>query len=650
MLLEILMLFLAPAAEAGTGYTHYSHMNVVYDIAVAGDTVWCATSGGVVRWDLATGNNRTYNLDDGIDTGMTAVYADNDIICCSNGPNLLMLDDGEWREHPSGIGDCSSIAVDSYGRHWFGSGGALAMWDGESLEWINQYTTDGGLADNTIHDILSVDDEVWFATDAGLSVLDGATWRTYTVESGLPDNEIRDLEYTPDGIMWAVTGQGAAKFDGETWTPVPFDDTSRPYLNSGLYFVVSMSGEKAYFGTRRYGIAMYDGGAITFIDADSSPLLDNRISALAMTPGGSVLVSSGSLGSNMRGSGLQALTDGEWRTYLCDGPLNYSVTRVAAGTDGALYCMGVGGIAGFDGESWTYYTGEDCSTVWKKEYASVVDASGVIWYIESGSRGVVAVEGGEETHYTAEDGFAEGRVHVIAAGPDNTVWFATDSGVTSFDGSAWTVWNGADSPGDTTISDITIDNDGVVWAAGRKSGLWRYDGAWDNVITGEDIWRVEAGGDGAIWVGSYMPFRLFRYADGVREYVDELSAIQVQDIAIDNSGTIWLATYGGLISLPAGTVTAVDEEPKPETMPTITAFPNPFNPSTAIAFNLPDVGHVTLDVYSLTGQKVVTLVNAPMTPGMHTVIFDGSGYASGMYFFRLSAGSVMQTGKMLLMK
>ena len=650
MLLEILMLFLAPAAEADTGYTHYSQMNAVFDIAVDGETAWCATSGGVVRWDLTTGDNRMYNRDDGVDTHMTVIYADNDIVCCSRGSSLLMLDDGEWTEHPlPGMSGCDIITVDSYGRYWFGNRGALAMWDGENLEWINQYTTDGGLADNTIHDILSIDNEVWFATDAGLSVLDGETWRTYTVESGLPDNEIRDLEYTPDGILWAVTGQGAAKFHGGTWTPVPFDDTSRPDLNSDLYFVASISGETAYFGTRRYGIAMYDRGAITFFDMDSSPLLDNRISALAITPGGSLLVSSGQIGYNRRGSGLQALTDGKWRTYLCDGPLNYSVTRVAAGSDGAVYCMGNGGIAGFDGESWTYYTGEDCSTVWKKEYASAVDASGVIWYIESFSRGVVAVKGGEETHYTAEDGLAEGAVHVIAAGPDNTVWFATQGGVSSFDGTTWTVWNGAGSPGDTTFRDITVDNDGVVWVAAGKSGLWRYDGAWDNVITGEDIWRVEADGNGAIWVGSYMPFRLFRYADGVRDYFDEISTIQALDIAVDSSGTIWVATYDGLISFPGGTVTAVDEEAQPETF-SLSSFPNPFNPSTTIAYTLPDAGHVTLDVYSLTGQKVATLVDAYMGSGKHTAVFDGSGYASGMYFYRLISDGITQTGKMLLMK
>jgi flagellar hook assembly protein FlgD len=78
--------------------------------------------------------------------------------------------------------------------------------------------------------------------------------------------------------------------------------------------------------------------------------------------------------------------------------------------------------------------------------------------------------------------------------------------------------------------------------------------------------------------------------------------------------------------------------------------PNPFNPTTEIAFSLPEASQVTLEVYNIMGQKVVTLINGYVEAGEHTVIWDGSNVTSGMYLYRLKAGAVDETRKMLLLK
>jgi hypothetical protein len=79
-------------------------------------------------------------------------------------------------------------------------------------------------------------------------------------------------------------------------------------------------------------------------------------------------------------------------------------------------------------------------------------------------------------------------------------------------------------------------------------------------------------------------------------------------------------------------------------------YPNPFNPSTSIAFNLPVSSDVTLSVYNVLGQKVATLVNGPMTAGTHSVAFDASRLASGIYIYELRAGSFVQQRRMTLVK
>ncbi len=79
-------------------------------------------------------------------------------------------------------------------------------------------------------------------------------------------------------------------------------------------------------------------------------------------------------------------------------------------------------------------------------------------------------------------------------------------------------------------------------------------------------------------------------------------------------------------------------------------YPNPFNPSTVINFSIPESGLVTLKVFNILGQEVVELVNAVKSAGSYEVSFDATGLTSGMYVYRIQAGSYTATKKMLLLK
>lgn len=79
-------------------------------------------------------------------------------------------------------------------------------------------------------------------------------------------------------------------------------------------------------------------------------------------------------------------------------------------------------------------------------------------------------------------------------------------------------------------------------------------------------------------------------------------------------------------------------------------YPNPFNPSTMISISVPKAGYVTLKVYNVLGQNVATLLDDYKAPQTYNLKFDGSGLASGVYFYRLFAPGVNLVKKMLLAK
>jgi len=79
-------------------------------------------------------------------------------------------------------------------------------------------------------------------------------------------------------------------------------------------------------------------------------------------------------------------------------------------------------------------------------------------------------------------------------------------------------------------------------------------------------------------------------------------------------------------------------------------YPNPFNPSTRIRYQLPTQSYVSLKVYDVLGREVGTLVDGIERPGYKSVLWDASGVASGVYFYRLQAGQFSAVQKMLLVR
>jgi hypothetical protein len=111
------------------------------------------------------------------------------------------------------------------------------------------------------------------------------------------------------------------------------------------------------------------------------------------------------------------------------------------------------------------------------------------------------------------------------------------------------------------------------------------------------------------------------------------------------------------VNLPLDQITGIDDLPgrRPASFALEQNYPNPFNPSTSIMFSLPFPSKVSLTVFNLLGEEVATLVSGTLPSGIHTAVWDGTNQgghsvASGIYIYRLEAGSQMSSRKMLLIK
>ncbi|MCX6122881.1 MAG: CotH kinase family protein [Ignavibacteriales bacterium] len=100
-------------------------------------------------------------------------------------------------------------------------------------------------------------------------------------------------------------------------------------------------------------------------------------------------------------------------------------------------------------------------------------------------------------------------------------------------------------------------------------------------------------------------------------------------------------------------VTGVEEQTErihPTTYVLEQNYPNPFNPTTCITFCIPDKKMVTLKIFDLLGREIALLVNEQKQAGVHSVYWNAVGFPSGIYFYRLQAGSFIETKKLVLLK
>ena len=126
---------------------------------------------------------------------------------------------------------------------------------------------------------------------------------------------------------------------------------------------------------------------------------------------------------------------------------------------------------------------------------------------------------------------------------------------------------------------------------------------------------------------SVQPGATYKYRLGDVDYIGKVTLHKTVEITV-KTGDAQIATTFGLQK----------------------AYPNPFNPITTIAYELPQTSNVTVKIFDVGGRLVETLINQHQNAGNYRVQWNASGYNSGVYFYRIEAGNFQQVRKMLLIK
>jgi len=309
---------------------------------------------------------------------------------------------------------------------------ALIACSTASAQTFTNYTTTDGLASNNV---LCLDvgnsNELWFGTQAGISVFDGANWSSHNnaTDPGLTDDNIQAIHVMSNGDVWAGTDFGACHYDGNSWTTYT---TTDGLGNDQIKCIEEDASGNVWFGTNS-GASFYDGNSWTNIGT-SDGLPFGGVTAISFDSNGDAL-----LGSGLGGVAVYNGTIGSILTEASNGLVDDRIRGIRLEANGNRWIGTSEGISVLDasnsniGYHTQMYTLPAPDTLNPIEDIEI-DNSGNIWvgvYVDYlvTEGGVCAYDGNSWTEYHVADGLVGPVIRALAIDDDNSVWVATSSGV-----------------------------------------------------------------------------------------------------------------------------------------------------------------------------------------------------------------------------
>jgi len=567
----------APVVELESGLYHYTNGNFVREIALHEGTLWAATGGGVVAWDLSSGDATKYTTLEGLPTNDVEAVT----VCPIPEPRVIFATDhglaihdpatGEWelwddnnsgmkRDNPDNV-DCDPdtntlfISYDFWG---------LEIYDGNTGQWMF-YDDESGLVSSFVDQAARVGDDIWVVSAFGASVIaaDGSITIFSEDMENIPDENVSAVAAGADGTVWLGAFDGLIKYSDGVFTMYNDDNVENfPFLDSFESVIVADDGT-VWAGNFFGAICQFDPVAETCLTIyeDEDGMLGN-LNDMFMDDAGNLYYCAD-------GEGISIFDGSTWTSLTLDQlPLSNSYNVIAPMLDGSILAGGDFGLQRFLAYDVDAPWEEIDQVGWNSVYALHPTADGM-WVGHAGGALFFEYASGEWTEYeTAEQaghGIWEGGVTAITIDGAGRIWFGTYAGLTVWDGTTYTYYDLrseeeiANEYSALYVYALFFDGSNV-WV-GASGALFRFDAEgemtrWDDEMEGLDTmfyspttYAFALHPDGRLLLG--VDQRLLSY-DGTSfsELYEADSGIR--SILTNEDGGILLATYYDGIVLSDG--------------------------------------------------------------------------------------------------
>lgn len=442
--------------------------------------------------------------------------------------------------------------------------------------------------------------------------------------------------------------------------------------NSGNVYVHGNTRSPYRFLTNKYNAAGVQQWSARY---EGPSKLYDQGSAMTLDASGNVYVAGWSRGVvyPVVGSDLDFATV----KYTPDGIRQWASRYDASQRTGTVWIIAndYGQYIAVDRQGNTYVTGTTGNNICTVKY----DAQGVEQWVK--------IYSGPGVSNDKPVGIAvDGNDNVYVAG--TTQGYGTDYDIVAikYDASGNEKWvSRYNGPSDDSASDMVLDGMGNLYVVGssnvsgrslfatvrfNSAGVPAWCQTYDTSSAVYSFARaIAVDGSGGIYVTGY---RFTKTADyqyisikydtlGQQQWiVQHEPGFSSLDIAVDRNGGVVVVGKKYVSGVGYRTVTvkysqvttAIKEGliDVPAAFELMHNYPNPFNPSTRIQFNIPQTSFVTLKIYSALGVEVATLVSSELSGGRYEAVWNAGSASSGIYFYRMQAGSYTQTKKMILLR
>ncbi len=409
-----------------------------------------------------------------------------------------------------------------------------------------------------------------------------------------------------------------------------WEKTNGPPGGSVASLAINSSGQ-IFVGTS-FPTASFPGGRIFYSTDNGTTWIQSYLSAggvlaLAVNTTGTILAGVGYSYPAPYSVALRSTDSGASWSFANTGLDNDAVRSLAVNSNGEIFAGNYTSGAVFrstnDGANWTL--------VYRLNYlngggvtALAINASGTIF---AGTYGCNDIECGGEI-----------PAGIIRSTDNGRSWVPDNTGLTDFD-----------------VSSLVVNSSGHIFA-GTSSGVFRSTNngdSWTHPLATSNVSALAINASGQVFAGT-QGGGVFRSMDNGATWTQltsGLSNLNVSLLAVNAGGRLFAGTPDGIFRSVQSTTSVTEFAGViPIAFSLEQNYPNPFNPNTTIEFSLPQAGHVTLKVFNLLGKEVATLASGGLGAGRFRAQWNATSAASGIYIYKLQAGSFIQTRTMLLLR